>query len=181
MHRVVERVFGGKATNDVVLDERVEDGVGHEIGFIGLVGFERTQFSGRRLGKNVVECVERVEVFSPFEPFGYEGFGKIGKGGECAAGIAVHRGVANGSFAEIACHEEESVIGVRECPDDGASSAGLEVLEGDVVCFPGERPACVLFDDLTRGGGDIGNRDDVAGGADGLGEGESGFFRAFRG
>ncbi len=140
--------FGGRLViPDGGAFDEVEDVVGHEVIFVGLGGVLRAEFGTWGLlvddaerGDGVACAVDfRAGGFQPTQPVAEECFVDAGDGGEAAGGVAVHGGVTDGGFAAVAGGEEEGVAEVGEHPDAGGADAGLDVLQGDVVAFPGER------------------------------------------
>ena len=58
-----------------------------------------------------------MEVGGPVEVELDEGLGDVGDRGEPAAGVAVHRGVADGGLALVAGDQEQGVVEVGDRPD----------------------------------------------------------------
>ncbi len=136
--------------------DEIEDVVGHEVVFVGLICVLWAEFGGGGLFVDDGECGDVLAGavdfwaggFEPAQPVAKEVFVDAGDGGEAACGVAVHGGVADGGFAAVAGGEEKGIAQVGKHPDAGGADAGLDVLQGDVVFFPGE--GCAL------GGGDEG-------------------------
>src|SRR5439155_14036923 len=78
----------------------------------------------------------RAGFFAPAEPAADEGLVDAGDGGQTTAGVAVHRGVADGGFGAVARGEEQRAAEVGKHPDAGSAGAGLDILECQVVGFP---------------------------------------------
>ena len=129
----------------------IEDGVGHEVGFVGLLVGLGPELGGGLLIVDGGEGGDGAGLgeaggFHPAEPRAEVVFVDARDGAEAAGGIAVHGGVSNGSFGAIGGGEEEGVTKVGKHPDAGGADAGLDILAGDVVFFPGELTAKYGFD-----------------------------------
>ena len=80
----------------------------------------------------------RTGRLHPAEPLAEEGLVDSRDRAEPAAGVAVHRGIADGRFAAIAGGEQQRFAQIRQHPDAGRPNPGLDVLQRDVVALPGQ-------------------------------------------
>ena len=148
---VSQDVFRAALVADGPLLDLVEERVGHEVTFVGLFGFAGPEFGSGLLTVDRGEGWDSrdsrgTSFFHPAEPVAKKGFVDAADGGQSAAGVAVHGGVADRGLRAIAGGEEEGVANVGEHPDAGGTDAGLDVLTCDVVLFPSERAVEVFFE-----------------------------------
>ena len=126
--------------------DAVEQVIGHEVALVGLAGTARPQFSRRCLHVHRGEGRDRADAFRPAafepeEPAAEVGLVDAGNRGDAAGGVAIHRGVANGSLGPVAGGDEQCAADVGEHPDARGANPGLDVLERDVVMLPIQRPS----------------------------------------
>ena len=110
----------------------------------------RAQFGGGRLDIDQSQhrkrmALRRTVMFHPTQPLAQPRLVDSGDGAESPAGVAVHGRVAHCGLAAVAGGKEESALEIGDHPDPRTAHPGLDVLQGHVITFPGERAADPSF------------------------------------
>ena len=154
----------------------VEHRVGHQVAFVGLIAALGAELGRGRLHVDRMECGDRLHAdgalgFEPAKPLSQERFVDAGDRAQAAAGVAVHRRVADCRLGAIAGREQQCAPHVGQHPHARAARTSLDVLQRDVVLIPGEgTPDCAADQMLVRID-DVLHVEDVERGTDRLGHG----------